>query len=131
METKYINIPPSNRWGVVVIYNFDAELDKVELIAIMRSFGMTSGSARRALRVLSNYNTGMAVSLDDLRMSAIFIGKTTSSEQFWDTLNHELYHVNTAIIDYYNEPYDGEGAAYLQGWLMRQAVLLLGEPCLD
>ena len=73
----------------------------------------------------------MAVSLDDLRMSAIFIGKTTSSGQFWDTLNHELYHVNTAIIDYYNEPSDGEGAAYLQGCLMRQAGLLLGEPCLD
>ena len=73
----------------------------------------------------------MAISQDDLRMSAIFISKATSAEQFWDTVNHELYHVNTAIIDYYDEPYDEEGAAHLQGWLMRNAVSLLGEPCAD
>ena len=129
METKYINIPPNNKWGVIVVYNFDTNRDAVELIAIMRSFGMSLFNAKKALNILSDYNTGMALSLDDLRMSAIFIGKATSAEQFWDSVNHELYHVNTSIIDYYNEPYNEEGAAYLQGWLMRQVVLLLGEPC--
>ena len=129
MKTKYINVPPNNKWGVIVVYDFDTRDDMVELIAIMRSFGMSLYNAKKALGILSNYNTGMAVSQDDLRMSAIFIGKATRPEQFWDSVNHELYHVNNAIIDYYNEPYDEEGAAYLQGWLMRQAVVSLGEPC--
>ena len=45
------------------------------------------------------------------------------------TLNHELYHACVAIIDYYGEPYDQEPAAYLQGYLMRRAVEVIGEPC--
>lgn len=126
METKYIDV--DGRWGVIVCYNYDEE-DKQDMWSIMRSFNMTSQSANRAINILSNYNTGMAVSNDDIRMSAIFISKATSPSQFWDTLNHELYHVCTAIIDYYDEPYDQEGAAHLQGFLMRKAVELIGEPC--
>lgn len=128
METVYIDVP-DKKWGVVVVYGFDVDVDYVDLLAIMRSFGMTQRDAKRAIGVLANYNTGMAISLGDLRMSAIFIAKATSFSEFWDTLNHELYHVNVAIIDYYGEPYNGEGAAYLQGHLMQQAVEKIGEPC--
>lgn len=128
METKYIDVP-HKKWGIVVIYDYDTTYDYVDLMAIMRSFGLSQRDAKRAINILSSYNTGMAVSLDTLRMSAVFISKTTSSSEFWNTMNHELYHCSVAILDYYDEPYDGEGAAHLQGELMRQAVLLVGEPC--
>ena len=65
-------------------------------------------------------NTGMAVSRDDLKMTAIFISKCSDPIQFWSTLNHELYHANVAIIDYYGKPH---------GELMRQAVMKIGLPC--
>lgn len=128
MKTAYIDVP-DKKWGVVIVYGYNVDDDYIDLMAIMRSFGMTLYNAKRAINVLSSYNTGMAVSLDELRMSVIFISPTTSASQFWDTLNHELYHVNVAIIDYYNEPYDDEGAAYLQGYLMRESVKEIGEPC--
>jgi hypothetical protein len=71
----------------------------------------------------------MAISNDGLRMTSIYIGHATSPSQFWNTLNHELYHATTAIIDYYGERYDQEPAAYLHGELMRKIVELIGEPC--
>lgn len=80
---------------------------------------------------LSRYLSAVsaAVSNDGLRMTVIYIGRATSPSEFWSTVNHELYHATTAIIDYYGEPYDQEPAAYLQGELMRLAVEEIGEPC--
>ena len=72
--------------------------------SVMDSFGMSRKSIDKALNILSNYNTGMAVSRDDLKMTAIFISKCSDPIQFWSTLNHELYHANVAIIDYYGKP---------------------------
>ncbi len=128
MKTGYIDIP-EKKWGIVVVYDFDTDYDYLDMLAIMRSFNMSKRNSEKAISILSNYNTGMAVSIDSLKMSAIFVSKATSPNEFWSTVNHELHHVNVAIIDYYGEPYDDEGAAYLQGYMMHQAVKVLGEPC--
>jgi hypothetical protein len=127
MEQYYIDV--DKKWGIVIVTDFDVDEEYIELKAQLRSFGLSSKNADKALNVLSNYNTGMAVSVSTLRMTAIYISKATSPSQFWDTLNHELYHACVAIIDYYGEPYDQEPAAYLQGYLMRRAVETIGEPC--
>lgn len=130
MITEYIDVP-YKKWGIVVIYDFDTGEEYVDLMAIMRSFGMSQSSSRKALNILSNYNTGMAISLDDLRMSAIFISPTTSNGQFWDTAVHELKHVADSIIDYYGVEWDSEDAAYLTGHLTKELVGLVGEPCIN
>lgn len=70
-------------------------------------------------------NTGLCVSVPSKRMSVCFIGNTTSEDQFMDTLAHELYHVQSAICEYYDVPPDGEDAAWTMGFLMRKAVRLL------
>lgn len=127
MVTKYLKVG-DNDWGILVNYDFDL-LDYDDIAAALHSFGMNERNIRKAIQVLSAPNTGMAISNDDLRMTSIYIGKATSPSQFWDSLNHELYHANVAIIDYYGEPYDKEPAAYLQGELMRLAVEAIGEPC--
>lgn len=125
METKYIDV--DGRWGVIVCYNYDEE-DKQDMWSIMRSFNMTSQSANRAINILSNYNTGMAVSNDDIRMSAIFISKATSPSEWWSTCLHELRHAAQAIIEYYDADW-GEDDAYLTGFLTKQVVEKIGEPC--
>lgn len=129
MKQDYFGIPPRGTWGVVIVTDFDVEEEYIELKAQLRSFGLSSNSADKALSILSNYNTGMAVSVPDLKMTAIFISKCSDPSQFWSTLNHELYHANVAIIDYYGKPYYEEEAAYTQGELMRQAVMKIGLPC--
>ena len=128
MVTDYIDIP-NGKWGIVVIYDFDTISEKPDLLAIMRSFGMSSYNAKRALNILSSYNTGMAISLQDLKMSAVFISNATSPSEFYSTAIHEFIHVADSIIDYYGETWGGESSAYLVGYLTKEFVELVGEPC--
>ena len=128
MKQAYLKFP-NDEWGVVLFYNFDAVFESRLMAEQMRSFGMSPKNIKKALGILSHYNTGMAVSNETLKMSAIYISDTTSPSQFWDSCAHELAHVVTAIIDAYDVPYYSEDAAYLSGFLMRQLVEEIGEPC--
>ena len=128
MKQAYLRFP-RNEWGVAVVYDFDTYLEHDVMVEQMRSFGMTIRNAEKALSILSRYNTGMAVSNETLKMSAIYISDATSVEQWWDSAAHELAHVVTAIIDAYDVPYYSEDAAYLTGFLMRQLVKEVGELC--
>lgn len=127
MKTKYIDIG-DGRWGLIICYDFGL-FDYDDMWAIMRSFNMSNKGANEALIILNEPNTGMAVSNYDIRMSVIFISEATSASEWWSTVNHELLHVGTAIIDYYNEDFEGEPAAYLQGYLMKKVVEEIGYPC--
>jgi len=104
-------------------------LDYDDMWAICRSFGLSNVRTNEALRVLSSKNTGMTVSNEDIRMSVVFVSDATDEGEWWSTLSHELWHVATAIIDYYDEPYDEEPAAYLYGELMRMAIDEISELC--
>lgn len=126
METTYIDV--DNKWGIVVVYDYDVDYEANDLWAIMRSFGMTKKNANNALNILSNYNTGMSISNDDLRMSAIFISKATSNSEWWSTCLHEIRHAAQAIIEYYGADW-GEDDAYLTGFLTKQVVEKIAEPC--
>ena len=126
MTTKYIDV--DGYWGIVLCYDFDWE-DHEEMAAIMESFGMRKYSIRRSLHILSTFNSGMAVSHHGLRMSVMFVGEATSPIQFWSTVNHELVHVEQAILDYYGEDWEGEPPAYLAGYLLQKTVEQIAEPC--
>ena len=129
MKQFYIDV--DKRWGVVIVTDFDIDKEYVELKAQMRSFGLSSQSADRALHILSAYNTGMAVSVSDLKMSAIYISKSTSSSEFYSTAIHEFIHVADAILEWYGESWHGEPSAYLVGFLTKEFVELVGEPCVN
>ena len=90
---------------------------------------MSDKSVRKALNILSSYNTGMTVSDENLKMSAIFISNATSLSEWWSTAIHEIKHVADAIISYYDVDWNGEDAAYLTGYLTKQLVEKTGEPC--
>jgi hypothetical protein len=126
MESAYLDV--DSKWGILVFYDYDT-MDFDDIWAICRSLGMTSKSIDKALRILSMYNTGMTVSDENLRMSAIFISKATRPSEWWSTAIHELKHVADAIIKYYDVDWDGEDAAYLTGYLTKQLVENVGEPC--
>ena len=128
MENKYIDV--GKKWGVVVNYGYNL-MDYDEMWAIMRSFGLTSKNANKALKILSNYNTGMAITNDDLKMSTIFISKASTPSEWWNTAIHELKHVADAIISYYDVEWDSEDAAYLTGYMTKKLVESVCEPCYD
>lgn len=126
MESAYLDI--DSKWGVLVFYKYDSS-DFKDIWAICRSLGMSDKSVRKALNILSSYNTGMTVSDENLKMSAIFISNATSLSEWWSTAIHEIKHVADAIISYYDVDWNGEDAAYLTGYLTKQLVEKTGEPC--
>ena len=126
MVTKYIDV--DGYWGILVNYDFD-KYDMDDIAAVLYSFGLSNNKIDYALDVLSQYNTGMAISSPSLRMTSIYISKSSSSSQFWSTINHELLHTEQAILDYYGEDWDGEPPAYLAGYLLQRVVEEVAEPC--
>ena len=128
MRTEYIDV--YGYWGVIVCYDYDMN-DWDDIWSICRSFGMPDAKAREAIRVLEQPNTGMAVSNDDIRMSAVFISDATSASEFYSTAIHEMIHVADAILDYYGTAWDGEPSAYLVGYLTKELVEMVGEPCTE
>ena len=126
VKSSYIDI--DGRWGIIVNYGYGLQ-DYDDLWAIMRSFGLNDRSSKRALQILSSYNTGMAVSKQDIQMSAVFISNATSASEFWSTVIHEFIHVADAILEYYGESWSGEPAAYLVGYLVKEFCKKVWFPC--
>ena len=120
MKTIYIDVG-DGEWGVLL--NFDYNIsDSDDIWAICRSFGVSDRKAKEAIRILMGLNTGMAISNEDIRMSAMFISKATNSGEWWSTVTHEISHVVAAIVDYYGIDCDSEEAAYLTGFLTRRVM---------
>lgn len=126
MESVYLDV--ESRWGCVVLFNYGTH-DYDDMMAIMRSFGLSLRNTNKALSILSSYNTGMSISNPDLKMSAILISDATTPSEWWSTAIHELKHAADAIIKYYDVDWDGEDAAYLTGYLTKQLVEQVSEPC--
>lgn len=127
MNTHYIEIG-NNDWGVLLCYDYDFR-DEDSIWALCRSFGLSKKKTQEAIRIIMQPNTGMTISNNELRMSVVFVGDATSESEWWNTISHELWHVSTAIIDYYGEPYNQEPAAYTHGELMRLVVEGIAQPC--
>lgn len=53
------------------------------------------------------------------KRSIVGISNTTDESQFFNTLVHELKHVQSHICKYYDVDEDSEDAAYLIGYLMQ------------
>ena len=60
-------------------------------------------------------------------MSVMCIGDATSLEQWWDTLSHEIDHLQDAVMKYYDVSPGTEDAAWLQGYIMRLIVKAMKE----
>lgn len=129
MITRHIDID-NNKWGILLCFDFDVDYDENDLVSIMRSFKMRERNIDKSLNILSTYNSGMCISNYNYKMSAVFIGKPTSAEQFWDSIAHECIHVCQAILEYYGEDnWQGETPAYLDGYIFRQIIKTIGTPC--
>lgn len=76
--------------------------------------------AQAALSILSQPDKGMTLTSFTDRMSILFIGRSSTPAQWFDTLIHEIKHLVEHISEYYEVNPKGEPAAYLQGEIGRQ-----------
>lgn len=116
MKKHYIDI--EGYWGVIFLYDYDL-MDMDEIAAILDSFGLSERKIRKAMPVLYGVNSGMTVSRADLTMSVIIVSNATSMEQFFDTIAHEIDHVQDAVDMFYGVRQGSEDSAWLQGYIMR------------
>lgn len=69
---------------------------------------------------LGERDTGFTYSDFDKKKSIVGISLSTSEEQFFNTLVHEIKHVQSHICRYYNVKENSEAAAYLSGYIAQK-----------
>ena len=66
---------------------------------------------------LGEPNSGFTHSDLKNKLSIVGIGKATSKKQFFNTVIHEIKHLQSHICKYYNIQENSEDAAYLIGYI--------------
>ena len=119
MFKHYLDI--AGKWAFVIAYSIGPD-DLDEVGEWLKALGARPRKIRQAKRLLTKLNKGLTLSYSGLRMSVMCIGDATSLEQWWDTLDHEIDHLQDAILEYYGVKHGTEDAAWLQGYIMRLIV---------
>ena len=114
---RYFDI--DGKWGILLCYDYTKK-DYPGIWSVMRTFGLPDEKAEAAMGVLSKEDTGMTLTSFKEKMSVLFISGSSSDDEWFDSLVHELKHVVEHIGEYYDVDPRGEPSAYLQGEIGRQ-----------
>lgn len=107
-------------WWIMGFLDINGEKDLSKTYGTLLASGCAERKAREACEVLSEYNTGYTYTDFNAHTSLMFVSKTTSAEQMFDSILHEVKHLTEHISEYYGlNPHD-EVSAYLQGELGRK-----------
>lgn len=122
MYKHYLDI--AGKWAFIFAYDISEE-DFDEIGEWIEALGAKPREIRRTKELLRRLNKGFTFSSSGLRMSVMVIGGATSLEQWWDTVSHEIDHLQDAVMEYYGVEHGTEDAAWLQGYIMRLIVKAL------
>lgn len=89
---------------------------------------------RMFLHYIKDMNTGFTYSNPRDREAVVVVGPASSSDEFLNTLVHEIHHLAVAIASELGVRLDGEIPAYLSGDTileLAEVVYLLGCPAQD
>lgn len=119
MKKYYIDL--NKQWAIIFAYDIEL-LDLDEVGNWLEALGATDEDVRRASRTILCWNTGFTFTSDKQKMSVVCISRSSSVEEFMNTLSHELDHVQEAVCKYYGIELGTERAAYVQGDIMARLV---------
>lgn len=93
------------------------EYDIEGVLSCLYDAGAPKNILNRAEDLMSEceYNCGFTYSNPRKKRSVVFIGPTTSGEEFLNTFVHELRHLADSIADSLGVELDSEPPAYLSG----------------
>lgn len=124
MIKQHINLGAGG-WNILIYYGVDIRHSN-DIRKVLRKLGCSEEDIKKSLRVLTrSLNTGMTFSNLEKRTSFVCIAKTTSAEQFVNTIIHESKHVQSHICKYYRIEEDGETAAYMIGYIVERMYRVL------
>lgn len=105
-------------WQVYIFYRVTCYYTD-EIIGLLKSIGCPEYKAREAYDNLMSckLDTGVTYSNFRLRKSVMVISKTSSPEEFSNSIKHECRHLEDHIATAFRMPLGGEEVAYLAGYL--------------
>lgn len=109
-----------NDWWVMAFFDIKTGSELNEAYRTLLAAGCENDEAQRACMVLSGWNGGYTFTDFDAHATFMFVGKATSAEQMYDSVQHEVKHVVEHISEYYGVEPKSEESAYLQGELSRK-----------
>lgn len=115
MKKYYVDL--KGDWAIVFAYDIEM-LDLDKIVDWLEELDADDEDIRKACETIMKWNTGFTYNNEKLRMSLVCIGRSTSVEEYMNTLSHEIDHVQEAVCSYYDIPLGTERAAYLQGDIM-------------
>ena len=103
-------------WKVKVFYSVTG-YNVEEIMSALRNIGCHGGTLRKAYRQIYHcrLNSGLTYSNPITRESVIVIAKSSTSDEFNDSLQHEQRHLERHIANALDIDPDSEDAAYLAG----------------
>ena len=114
-----ITINIQNKW----LCYFFFQKDKLNLLMNqLYKIDCTDEEISDAIDIMYSKNSGFTYSNLGKRVSIVGISRATSKGQWFNTLVHELKHVQSHICEYYWISERGEEAAYLIGYLMQNII---------
>lgn len=72
--------------------------------------------------VEGNIDEGKTITYYNKHLSIVYINESSSIEEFFNTLIHELNHVQSNYCTYFRIPEESETASYLIGYLAMESI---------
>ena len=119
MKKHYIDIV--GKWAFVFAYDIGEE-DTEEMGDWLEALGARRKEIEHACDVILGKNKGFTYSNPDLRMSLMCVGRASSIDQWFDSMTHEVDHLQWEIMQYYDVDPGTEEAAWLQGYIVRMII---------
>lgn len=111
----FINI--QNKWQLFVFLNTTKYL-----MHLLNKIECDNKDINTAIKIVNSINSGFTFTNPKYRMTIMYVSKASSRAQWFNTIVHELKHVQSHICSYYHISEDGEEAAYLIGYLMQRLI---------
>lgn len=102
-------------WWVMAFLDIYGERDLNKVYGTLLASGCPDYKAREACMVLSREDKGYTFTNYDERVTVLFTSRSSSSEQAFDTILHEIKHLVEHVSAYYDVDPKEELSAYLQG----------------
>lgn len=104
------------RWSIVFLFA-DDYYNTYDVLTYLEDAGAPEHVLERAEEALSRgrYNSGLAYTNEVTYQGVVFVGPTTSGDEFINTLVHEIHHLASVIADGLGVDLLGETPAYVAG----------------
>ena len=125
LKTRMLYI---GRWTVDFLFA-EKGFDEDEVMEYLYNCGASDFALRQAksLMVLCEENCGFTFANPEVHEAVVFIGPTSSGEEFVNTTSHEIYHLSVAIAESLGIDLDSESPAYLAGDSMQSLIDIICE----